>query len=192
MGLHKSKSVPIRNKWDIAHYTCLPAASTVVEIDFSKLSTTTYNKLLKLIEVYPANPGKGYGYSSQCRKLFNALSRHMKLPQQNMNDWGMSFTGIDNKQLWEELYEICLSDAIAKRLQGDEWNLNRLNRDKEKMFLEGDIIYWHGSPEFYATLPESDLFQRVANYIRNRSTEALEKMYDIAAYGGCIRFELTK
>jgi hypothetical protein len=193
MGVHTEKSFKVSNKWDIAYRASLPTATTTVELDFSKLKTPTYNKLLKIIEHYPVSPGKGYGWYSEAKKLFNALSQYYCVPNNNVHEYGISLEGILDDGLWHEVWELCYADAIAERMADrGEWCMNNLIRRKDRDKAERRISYWHGSKEFYQEFPKSEAYAKVSAHLRDRMEPTLEKMFETVAYGATIRFQLTK
>ena len=193
MGTHKHKApMKFSSKWDVAYKVDMPGVTCDLEVDFSKISSRVHKKVLYAVENYPEIP-KQFGYSSDARRLFETLRKYHGLPVYNINHL-IKVHGLRDPELYQELYEFCYADAVAKRMErGEDWTLRNLVYEYESGKHEGNLSYYpgYGGDEFEKQVEQSDVCKRVKQYLQKQTAPVLEKMYQTVAYGGCIRFQLT-
>lgn len=120
------------NKFDIARLVCTPGISTTMVLNPKDIPKITRKRVIKYYENYPA--GDAFSWNSKTRKVLDVYSKLFNLPISSITD---SYVSLDMRllpngaELLHELYEVCLADSIAARIQqSSTWLIRHLEGQK--------------------------------------------------------------
>ena len=193
MDINKSKkfvevkSRRVDNQWDVARLAKMMGATTEVTIDFEKVTDRVRNKIASGLEGYPTYPVGGY--SSKARQLYDQVCKFYEIPWSDVDKDRININGLDNEQLYDEIYNVLYADAVARRMEtGDDWYIQRLLRNCSKE--EGNIYFYGMSSTTWENVQQSGVLERIQEYLSAAMKPKLDQALTTVQFGGKIKFKL--
>jgi len=149
----------------------------------------TRNRVIKYYENYPA--GEAFGWNSKTRKVLDVYSKLFNLPISSITD---SYVSLDLRllpngaELLHGLYEVCLADAIAARIQqSSTWLVRHLEGQKGAASLH----YTFQDKDTLAELRKSDTVKLLVAEVRKGMTQ-LNNVLAVMNSNEPIHFDFTR
>jgi hypothetical protein len=181
------KSKRVDNQWDVARISKMMGATTEVTIDFEKVTDRVRNKIASGLENYPTYPVGGY--SSKARQLYDHVCKFYEIPWSDVDKDRININGLDNEQLYDEIYNVLYADAVARRMEtGDDWYVQRLLRNCSKE--EGSIYFYGMSSATWESVQQSGVLKRIQEYLSAAMKPKLDQALTTVQFGGKIKFKL--
>lgn len=181
------KSKRVADQWDVARIAKMMGATTEVTIDFEKVTDRVRNKIASGLEGYPTYPVGGY--ASKARQLYDHVCKFYEIPWSDVDKDRININGLDNEQLYDEIYNVLYADAVARRMEtGNDWYVQRLLRNCSKE--EGSIYFYGMSSATWESVQQSGVLERIQEYLSAAMKPKLDQALTTVQFGGKIKFKL--
>lgn len=180
------------NVWDKNCMLRLPGTTTVVTIDFDKLTKRMRTNLRKQFDAYK-KCDRHRSYYSKSSQLLDKLLDYYEVPRATIEEQQITLDGI-NEKLWDKAYELALANVTTYLMNDERWKQHARNDFKNMTDAYGEaktrFVWWARGEKFSKELLE-DLRQDYAQYQEETFGSRLEKVEHVVNFGGVIHFELT-